>query len=322
MPKVFITGIEGFAGYHLVQELAAHGYNICGLHRADVPVSHLPGEITELFPCDILDKENVFRALKACAPDFIIHLAAISFVMDGQSAPAKTFEVNLLGTLNVLEYVRTCAPKTRTLIVSSSEVYGAPKHTGDLPFTEQSPYNPQNIYAASKTSCDLAAQQYAAQWKLPIVIARPFNHIGARQSENFVTAAFAKQIAQIACGLRANTIEVGNLAAARDFSDVRDVMRAYRMLLESSETGVFNICSGKPEKISDILQKLIDYSRVEVNISIDPNRFRTVDVPVIYGSFEKIRAHCAWAPEHDIDTAIKTVFDYWFGVINDAKKNN
>jgi len=214
----------------------------------------------------------------------------------------------VIGTLNVLEWLRNEKTDVKTIIVSSGEVYGAPKSSDDLPFTENSCLNPQNIYASTKASLDFAARQYMSLWKLPIIVVRPFNHIGPGQSENFVASAFAKQIAEIASGKREPIVRTGNLSASRDFLDVRDVVRAYRLLLENVESGVFNICSGKAIEIRKILDKLIRFSGVDVSVEIDPQRLRPVDVPVIYGSYEKINKHTGWQPEIPLEDSLRDIF--------------
>ena len=221
------------------------GYEVGGFYLHSASVKHLDRYDIKLYAGDIVNKEVLWYALGDFAPDFIVHLAGITFVPHANSDPINAWRVNVIGTLNVLEWLRNEKTDVKTIIVSSGEVYGAPKSSDDLPFTENSCLNPQNIYASTKASLDFAARQYMSLWKLPIIVVRPFNHIGPGQSENFVASAFASQIAEIASGKREPIVRTGNLSASRDFLDVRDVVRAYRLLLEKVESGVFNICSGK-----------------------------------------------------------------------------
>ncbi|RKZ26104.1 hypothetical protein DRQ26_04915 [bacterium] len=306
--RVFITGIEGFVGKYLLEELQNNGYEVGGFYLHSASVKHLDRYDIKLYAGDIVNKEVLWYALGDFAPDFIVHLAGITFVPHANSDPINAWRVNVIGTLNVLEWLRNEKTDVKTIIVSSGEVYGAPKSSDDLPFTENSCLNPQNIYASTKASLDFAARQYISLWKLPIIVVRPFNHIGPGQSENFVASAFASQIAEIASGKRKPIVRTGNLSASRDFLDVRDVVRAYRLLLEKVESGVFNICSGKALEIRKILDKLIRLSGVDVSVEIDPQKLRPVDVPVIYGSYEKINKHTGWQPEIPLEDSLCDIF--------------
>ena len=312
MKKVYITGIEGFVGRYLVRELLDHGYEVAGLHHKHASAEHLEEHGITLYPGDVTDRrENFWFSLDRFSPDAVVHLAAITFVPHSLQDPLKTWRVNLWGTLNLLEWARQKKPDTKILVVSSGEVYGAPRNKDELPFREDSRLNPQNVYAATKAAADLAAQQYINVWKMPVIIARPFNHTGPGQSPNFVASAFAKQVAEIVRGKREPVVRVGNLSAKRDFTDVRDVVRAYRLLLEKTESGVFNICSGKPVQIQKILDTLVELSGVDVKVEVDPERLRPVDVPLIYGSFEKLRAATGWEPKIPIEQTLHDLLEWW-----------
>ncbi|MCD6594600.1 GDP-mannose 4,6-dehydratase [bacterium] len=297
MKKIFITGIEGFVGQYLVDELQRNGYEIGGLYFHSASIDHLKPFDLKLYAGDIVDRENFWHSLDDFQPDAVVHLAGITFIPQANSEPINTWRINLMGTLNLLEWSRQRKADTKLLIVSSGEIYGAPKSIQDLPFTENSCLSPQNIYASTKAVLDFAAQQYIRIWKMPIIIARPFNHIGPGQSANFVTSAFARQIARIAQRKQEPIVRVGNLSAARDFTDVRDVVRAYRLLLEKIDSGIFNICSGKAIKIQAILDKFIELSGIDVKIEIDPEKLRPVDVPKIYGSYDKLSKSTGWIPQ-------------------------
>jgi GDP-4-dehydro-6-deoxy-D-mannose reductase len=253
---ILITGIEGFAGRHLVNELLENPSlydRLSAINHPDISVSHLDGLGIDLSPCDITDKEGLFKVLSDVMPSYIVHLAAISFVPSAMKNPLRTWQVNLFGGLHILEWVRQFSPKTRVLMVSTGEVYGAPESSSELPFNELSLLRPASVYSATKSALDNAAHHYARTWGLDIVVARPFNHIGAWQSSDFVVSSFARQVAMVKLGKAEPVIHVGNLSAERDFTDVRDVVRAYRLLLLSDVGGVFNISGGRSVGIRAIL---------------------------------------------------------------------
>ncbi|RKZ32802.1 hypothetical protein DRQ33_05230 [bacterium] len=310
--KVFITGIEGFVGGYLLEELLNAGYRVGGLYYRNASVQHLNPYDIPLYPGDVSDRrENYWFSLDEFAPDAVVHLSAITFVPQANQDPLNTWQVNLIGTLNLLEWARQKKPDTKLLLISSGEIYGAPKDKHSLPFSEDSCINPQNIYATTKASMDMGAQQYITIWDMPIILARPFNHIGPRQSANFVTSAFAKQIAQIADGKKEPIVRVGNLSAQRDFTDVRDVVRAYRLLLQNVDTGVFNVCSGNPVKIQNILDILIELSGIDVDVQTDPERLRPIDVPQIYGSHQKITDAVNWKPQIPLKQSLEDILNWW-----------
>jgi len=312
MTKAFITGIEGFVGFHLTEELLASGYDVAGLYYHSAETKHLAGFPIELEPGNITDRNALWNTLDNVEPDCIVHLAAITFVPDSHKDPIATWQVNLMGSINMLEWVRQKKPDTKMLIVSTGEVYGAPKTAKKLPYNEDSCFNPLNVYASTKAAADMAAKQYNTIWELPVIVARPFNHIGPGQSEKFVASAFAKQVAEIARGEKEPVIYVGNLSAARDFTDVRDVVRAYRLLLERVNSGIYNICSGEPVKIQHILDSLIAIAGIDVKVEIDPKRLRPVDVPTIYGDYEKLSRATGWQPEIKIAQSLGDIYLEYF----------
>ena len=315
MKKIFITGIEGFVGKYLVEELQRNDYEVSGLYFHSAPIDHLKAFDLHLFAGDVVDRENFWRDLDYFHPDAVVHLAGMTFVPQANRNPIDAWQVNLMGTLNLLEWSRQKKPDTKILIVSSGEVYGAPKSESELPFTENSCFNPQNIYASTKAALDFAAQQYIKIWESPIIIARPFNHIGPGQSANFVTAAFARQIARIMQRKQEPIVRVGNLSAERDFTDVRDVVRAYRLLLEKIESGIFNICSGRTIKIRAILDKFIELAEIDVEVEIDKEKFRPVDVPKIFGSHDKLSKSTGWNPQIPIQQSLSDILRWWQSVV-------
>jgi len=312
MKRVFITGIEGFVGRYLAEELLREGYEVGGFYYKHASSEHLEEYPVRLFAGDVSDRrENFWLALDEFSPDAVVHLAAITFVPQSHQDPLNTWRTNLFGTLNLLEWARQKKPDTKVLVVSSGEVYGAPQDESELPFEEHSRLNPQNVYAATKVAADLAAQQYPRVWGMKVIVARPFNHTGPGQSPNFVASAFARQIAEIALGLQEPVVKVGNLSAHRDFSDVRDIVRGYRLLLEKVEDGVFNLCSGKPTPIRWILDKLVEIAGVDVRVETDPARLRPVDVPLIYGSHKKITEAAGWEPQIPLERTLADLLEWW-----------
>lgn len=314
--KIFITGIEGFVGGYLLDELLKNGHEVAGYHfLEDVPKKVRRTGI-ELIRGDVSNRESFYEALNQSKPDAVIHLAAISFVPYAHSNPSLTWKVNLWGTLNLLEWIRNYSSDTFALILSTGEIYGSPISDDELPLTENSPFRPNNMYATTKAATDLAAQQYQKVWKLNVTIARSFNHIGPGQGEVFVTSAFAKQIAQIMLNKHAPEVKVGNLSAYRDFSDVRDVVRAYRLIVEAKKPYIFNICSGKPVRIGSILDTLIEYANTNIKIEKDPSRLRPIDTPMVYGSHEKITNTLGWEPEIPLSKSLRDILDYWLKALS------
>lgn len=310
IPRILVTGASGFVGPYLIAALKNHfgGEVICIDWSAGVKASTAKAD--EFLEIDITAKEELFAAMKNCRPTHIIHLAAISHVPTSQSNPQLTWNVNVLGALNLLESVKNqLNTNPRILLVSTSEVYGM----GDgQPLREDSQLQPRNPYAATKCAMDLMGYQYSLSG-LNIVRARPFNHIGPNQSPNFVIPAFASQIVGIEKG-QPNELRVGNLEAARDFLDVRDVVRAYVEILlnDSVPSGeVFNICAGQSHKIADLLELMLSHTDKKINVVIDPEKFRPVDFPLVRGRSDKLRKLCGWEPELDIQQTLKDVLDFY-----------
>ncbi len=306
MKRALITGIAGFAGSHLADHLLSEGWEVSGIDRRTAVAA---GAAVE--KCDILDPGEVGRAVEKARPDVVFHMAAVAFVPSAENAPQSAFSVNAAGTLNVLDECRRHAPGARVVIASSAEVYG--KVTPDeTPLTEAQEPRPANIYALTKLCAEDVAYYYARAYSLPAVILRPFNHIGPRQSPDFVTSSFARQIALIEAGLQPPVISVGNLEAARDFTDVRDTVRGYTLAAENCEPGKpYNICSGQAYVISDILDRLLKMSRVSIEIRVDPARLRKSEIPIMLGDYTLFTRATGWSPEHDIDSTLSSILNYW-----------
>jgi GDP-4-dehydro-6-deoxy-D-mannose reductase len=265
----------------------------------------------QLWTLDLRDADAVRDLLAQVRPDRIYHLAGQAFVPRSFAAPWETLEVNIRGTLNLLEAVRTLKLETRILVVSSAEIYGAAA-ADSLPLTESAPFIPSSPYSVSKIAQDMLAWQYARAHSLHIVRARPFNHIGTGQSADFAVPNWASQIAAAELGLREPIVAVGNLSAARDFTDVRDVVRAYALALERGAAGaVYNVCSGVPQTMQHVLETLISLSPTPITVRVDPERVRPIEIPVLYGSYARLQADTDWRPQISLAQSLSDVLNEW-----------
>jgi GDP-4-dehydro-6-deoxy-D-mannose reductase len=271
-----------------------------------LPDNSIPNSI----PFDLRDEESVDTLVRRAVPfDWVVHLAAITFVPDAGRSPVAVMDVNLLGSVRLLDALKRHAPTARVLFVGSSEAYGPPQ---SLPVTESHPLNPSNPYAISKAAADLYCEFAQRATGLDIIRARPFNHSGAGQSDAFVLSSFARQIAEIEAGRRPPTLSVGDLNVARDFSHVADVVRAYQLLLEHGRPGeAYNVCSGKSVRIKDAVDLLLAKTDLEVEIQVEHDRLRAVDIPEIRGNHDKLSADTAWQPEHGLGNVLTDLLDYW-----------
>jgi len=309
--RALITGVAGFAGGHLAEHLtAATNWEIWGNVRDAGDIrSVVPGVRTVV--ADLRDPQSVLDLIGQSQPDFVFHLAAQAFALQSWVDPWDTYETNLRSQINLLEALRQCGAPKRVLVVGSAEEYGLVK-PDQLPLHEDSPLRPYSPYAVSKIAQDFIGLQYALGLQLPIVRVRPFNHIGPRQSEKFVASDFAKQIASIEAGWVPPVIKVGNLAAQRDFTDVRDMMRAYRLALEQGEAGeVYNIGSGTPRSIQHVLDVLLGFSAEAIRVEVDPGRIRPSDTPISYCSASKFTARTGWRPTIPFEQTLRDVLDDW-----------
>ncbi len=315
--RALITGVAGFAGSHLARELVRDGWDVSGIERHGAVLSNLTDLIDRIRveECDILSAKDVGYVLRKHKPDAVFHLAGTSFVPAAQNAPQMAFEINVKGSLNILEETRENAPEAVLLIISSAEVYGR-SDPDRMPLIEDNKLRPVNIYALTKVCAEEISFYYHRVKGLNCVVLRPFNHIGPGQRPSFVTSAFALQIARIEAGKQKPVLWVGNLEAARDFTDVRDMVRAYRMAAEFCEPAVpYNICSGKAYKIKEILDKLLALSKVEIEIREDPERLRASEVPIFQGDHTRFTEATGWEPEFSIDDTLKTILYYWRGQV-------
>lgn len=310
--RVLVTGIAGFAGSHLAEYLLRettvelHGV----IHRHEHRIQHLAHRL-HLHQGDLRNALWVSELIQQIQPEMTLHLAAWSDVGGSWQQPWTTYELNIQCQLHLLEALRRWMPTCRTLVVTSNEVYGLVR-AEDLPINEETPFRPNNPYGVSKIAQDMMALQYWHSHQLPTIRARSFNHIGPNQAADFVASAFARQIAEIEAGLREPMVAVGNLDAERDFTDVRDVVRAYWLLTEQGEAGgVYNIGSGRRYPVRYLLDTLLDLSTAHVTIVIDPARLRPSDVPASVCDHGRLVAATGWQPQLDLRTSLADLLTYW-----------
>jgi GDP-4-dehydro-6-deoxy-D-mannose reductase len=273
-------------------------------------ISGLRGQL-ELYPAELSRLDVMTFILEQANPDVIFHLAAQPLVSTSHRDPWGTLETNIHMQLNVLEGVARVRPNCRVLVIGSGEEYGQVS-AEDLPIDEDTALRPVNAYATSKVTQDLLGLQYHLSHNLNVVRVRPFNHIGPRQRVGFVAPDFASQIAAIELGLQTPTIQVGNLAACRDFCDVRDVIRAYWLLVTSGEPGqVYNVGSGRSHAIQELLDTLLAMSRVPIEVRPDPDRMRPSDVPNVVCDATRIREQTGWEPKISFEQSLGDILDYW-----------
>lgn len=313
--RVLITGVTGFVGSHAAEFALAQGAEVFGACRWRSNPENIESLRTRLLlvEADLRDQSSVTELLENTRPDYILHLAGQSQVMASWHAPAETLQTNVIGQVHLLEAIRhRGAPFPRVLVVGSSEEYGLVQEN-ELPVTEDQQLRPLSPYAVSKIAQDLLAHQYFRSYGIPCLRARAFNHDGPRRGEVFVTSAFARQIAEIELGLREPVILVGNLKARRDYTDVRDIVRGYWMLLERGLPGeVYNLCSGRSHSIREVLDFFLAQATVrDIEVREDPARLRPSDVPNLYGSAAKIHAAIGWAPSIPLEQTLKDVLNYW-----------
>ena len=304
--KALITGVNGFVGNYLSKYLVEQGYTVYGTVIEDNVIM----ENVNIKKMNLLNKEEVMETIKSINPDTIYHLAGQSAVGLSWKNPTLTMDVNINGTINLLDVVRENNIDTKVLIIGSSDEYGIIKPE-DCPIGEEHVLNPTSPYAISKMTQEQIAKLYINSYNMNLIMVRAFNHIGPKQSKNFVVSDFASKIAEIEKGAEP-VIRVGNLEAYRDFTDVRDITRGYVMLMENGTIGeLYNIGSGNPYKIQDILDILLSLSNTKIKVEIDPERLRPSDVPIIQCNNSKIKSHINWVPQYDIKNTLKDTLNYW-----------
>lgn len=311
MKKAFITGISGFAGSHLAEQLLEKGYQVAGTYLSEESLELLPNkDKINLHKLNLLEENKTEEIIEKERPDFLFHLAALISPKASFDNPKETFVNNICAEINILEAVKKLAFETKILIVSSGEIYGLVSKE-DLPIDEQTPFNPTNPYAVSKLAQDFLGLQYHLSYKLNIIRVRPFNHAGPRQSPSFVISAFAKGIAEIEKGKK-KVLPVGNIKSKRDFSDVRDMVKAYVLAVEKGQIGeVYNLGGGKSYVISQILEMLKGMSSSRIEVSEDPSLMAPADNPELICDYSKFERETGWKPQIPIEKTLSDTLDYW-----------
>ena len=313
--RVLITGISGFVGATLAEYLLSEGFGqsveIHGtIHRADSRIQSIRDRL-HLHKGDLRNPSWIDQVVKTVRPRLVFHLAAWSDVRASWDQPWATYELNIGCQLNLLEALRRHTPDARVLVVASSEVYGLIKPE-DLPIDEGTPLRPNSPYGISKVAQDLMAQQYWFNFSMPTVRVRSFNHIGPGQSDSFVASAFARQIAEIEAGQQEPVLRVGNLEAERDYTDVRDMVRAYWLGLNHGEQGgVYNVGRGSSHSVQELLDTLLQLSPVDIKVEQDPHRLRPSDVSRTVCNPAKFLEVTGWRTTISLRESLADVLKYW-----------
>jgi GDP-4-dehydro-6-deoxy-D-mannose reductase len=294
MARALIIGGSGFVGRHLQQALQPQ-FEVTASGRES----------------DIGDAGQMARLVAKIAPSVVVNLASITTVAESFANPRETYRIGFLGTLNLLTALGESGFSGRFLNVSSSEVYGHPEDS-QLPLTEQAPLRPMSPYAVNKAATEQLCYQWSRSARFEIVSARPFTHIGPGQSDRFAVSNMSRQVAEIMLGRRDRLIRVGNLDTTRDLTDVRDVARAYALLLEKGKNGeIYNVCSAKELSIRAVLEQLLAYAKTEIRIEQDPALVRSAEQKRILGSCDKLQQDTGWAPAVPLRTTLEDTVAYW-----------
>lgn len=311
--RALITGITGFAGSHLAENLLAHGFEVIGTclegesrrniqsFKTDIVVHEVALDNTRSLTC-LIDKHR---------PHWIFHLAALASVGASFGAPIKTMEVNLLGTMRLYEALRGKMFVEKVVFVSSADVFG-PLPPQRMPIKPDYPLRPVSPYGASKAAADIVSYQYYRAFGLPIVRIRAFNHSGPRQATGYVIPDFCSQIAQIEKSHRKGIIHVGDLSAKRDIADVRDIVDGYRLAAERGTIGeAYILASGKADTIENYLRMLVRHSTADIGIRVDKKLFRPIEVPLLVGSIRKAKQELGYKPRYKIEETLVDTLEYW-----------
>ncbi len=303
MKKVLIFGAGGFVGSYLSQEFLNHDYDVYGTDK--VQGKMLPDEV-QFCISDLMNSESVENIINHTAPDIIVNLAAVSSVGMSWSIPQTTMQINVVGALNIMEAARKSIRKPKIMLIGSSEEY----IISDFPMSEDRPLNASNPYGISKVTQEQFAKMYREQYGLKIYCVRPFNHTGIGQKESFVLPSFCRQVAEIEKSGRPGIMKVGNLTVRRDFSHVRDIVRAYLMIAESDDCRiVYNVGSGRAYSLQQMLEYIVGLSSQNIKIEVDPTRFRPTDQPVICCDCSLIKSQLGWEPNYTVFDALKEMFE-------------
>jgi len=301
-----VTGATGFAGSHLVDQLLEEQPSVAAwAHQGGRQPKRLDDPRVHWSAVDLIDRGAVSRALAELQPSVVYHCAGIAHVGESWSEPVRALSVNVLGTHHVLEGIREAGLDCPVLITGSALVY----RPSTSPLREADPIGPSDPYGVSKLAQEMLA---ASRAQAPVFIVRPFNHAGPRQSPTYATSSFARQIAEIEAGRREPVLRVGNLESRRDITDVRDTVRAYRLVVQHGQPRrPYNVCSGEAYRVRDLLDALIGLSGLSIEIQVDPSRLRPSDNPVIAGDRSRIGAEAGWTPEIPIERTLDDLLNYW-----------
>jgi len=312
-PVAFITGIAGFAGSWLAEELLGEGYKVFGSLYDNEPTDNI--EILQrhlsLLPLDLTDAAQVAAVFKKTKPNYVFHLAAFSSVGKSFGAERLTYRINFEGTLNLLQALEHAPGLKKIVFTSSADAYGVFSPAGKT-LTETQPVDPASPYGISKAAAELLCTYYFRRNGLPVTVARSFNHSGPRQVDSFVIPAFARQAAAIDLGRQKPVVKVGDLSARRDFSDVRDIVRGYRLMAEKGRPGrVYQLCSGKTVSIEQVLTTLLGFASKEVKITVDKSRLRKNDIPVLRGSNRRAVQELGFSIRYTLKQTLRDTFNFW-----------
>ena len=310
--KALIIGAAGFVGSYLIKHLkSTYDWE---LHVTKLPNEALDAEGVQIHDLDILKPAEVRDLLEAVMPDYIFHLAAQSSVALSWKNPALTVDINIKGTINILDNIREIPEyHPNVLLIGSGEEYGY-IHADETPVHEEVTPRPGNIYAATKACQNMLGSIYARAYGMNLIMVRAFNHIGPNQTPIFVAADFCRQVAEIEAGLKPPVLHVGNLSAKRDFTDVRDVVRAYGLLVQNGKAGeTYNIGSGHAISIQELLDRILALSTVKISVETDPERLRPSDIPIIEADIQKLQSVIQWQPEIELNQTLLETLNYWRG---------
>lgn len=312
--KALIVGGAGFVGNYLINHLR----DDCkwSVYVTKMQHENILNKDIEVFDLNILSKEEIVTLLNKIKPDYIFHLAAQSSVAVSWKNPALTIDVNIKGAVNLLDAIRELDYKPRILLIGSGEEYGY-INEDETPIKENNATRPGNIYAATKVAQNLIGKIYSDAYNMDIVMVRAFNHIGPNQSPIFVVADFCKQVAEIEKNQKEPVIKVGNLSAKRDFTDVRDVVRAYSLIIQKGKSGeTYNVGSGKAIAIEDILKMILSMTDAKISVEIDRDKLRPVDVPIIEADITKLAETTGWQKQIKVEETVADTLNYWRLQIN------
>lgn len=305
--KVLVTGAGGFVGGHLIPSLIEDGHEVVGTGASAAS--------TGMRFLDIREPELIEAVVKDVKPDRVFHLAGQSSVSLSWQAPSLTYEVNAIGTHHLLDSLNRHVPECRVHVAASSDEYGKVPPE-DCPLDESAPLRPVSPYAVSRVAGEWIARMYYESFGLHAVVTRAFMHIGPGQPPSFATADWARQIALAEAGKAEPVVKTGDLEAVREFGDVRDVVRAYRAVLEHGEPGdAYNVATGEPHRLGEVLDLLIDMAKVEIRAETDPAKLRPVDFPVLYGDAGKLAQATGWKPEYRLEDTLADLLEHWRRVV-------